>query len=186
MDYAQMIKERVSSRELFERMGVTVDRRGMVCCPFHGEKTPSLKVYRDIRRGWYCFGCHTGGDVIDLAMKFFALPFRAAMERLNEEFSLGLPMRQRLTRDQRMKLSAEIEQKRAERAERKAVLDALEKAYWTAYDEWLKNESIIAEQAPEGPLDEPCEAFVYAVTHRYEILEKLDAAEEEWRNARAG
>lgn len=186
MNYAQMIKERVSSREMFERMGVTVDGRGMACCPFHGEKTPSLKVYSDIRRGWYCFGCHSGGDVIDLAMKFFGLPFRPVMERLNEEFSLGLPMRQRLTANQRKKLSAEIERKRAESAARKAALDALEKAYWAAYDAWLKNESIIAEQAPQGPLDEPGEAFAYAVTHRSEIMEKLDAAEEEWRNARSG
>lgn len=186
MDFAQIIKERVSSREMFERFGVSVDPRGMACCPFHGEKTPSLKVYRENRRGWYCYGCHAGGDVLDLAKRFYGVNFRAAMEKVNEEFGLNLPLRQRLTREERKRIGAQIESERAKRAAKKAALDALEKAYWTAYDEWLNNESIITEQAPEGPLDEPSEAFVYAVTHRSEILEKLDAAEEEWKRARAG
>ena len=186
MDFAQIIKERVTSREMLERFGVGVDSRGMACCPFHGEKTPSLKVYRENRRGWYCYGCHAGGDVIDLAKRFYGVRFKEAMERINEEFGLGLPMRSKLSPDERKRISAEIDQKRAERAARKAALDALEKAYWSAYDAWLKNESIIAEQAPQGPLGEPSDAFIEAITRQAEIRHALDTAEEEWMSARAG
>ena len=35
----------------------------MVCCPFHNDRTPSMKV--DSR--FYCFGCGASGDVIDFA-----------------------------------------------------------------------------------------------------------------------
>ena len=48
--YAEIIKERVTSREMMDRVGVQVDRRGMAVCPFHGDNDASLKVYRDPRR----------------------------------------------------------------------------------------------------------------------------------------
>ncbi len=34
--------------------------------PGHDEKTPSFTVYPG-DRGWYCFGCQRGGDVVELA-----------------------------------------------------------------------------------------------------------------------
>ena len=43
------------------------NRQHFAICPFHKEKTPSLKKYKDNR--WYCFGCGVGGDTIDLVMK---------------------------------------------------------------------------------------------------------------------
>jgi hypothetical protein len=53
----------------FERLtGLRVGRSGKVCCPFHDEdRTPSLHVYDDPGRGWYCFGCGRGGSIYDLA-----------------------------------------------------------------------------------------------------------------------
>lgn len=172
--------------EMLGRMGVTIDRRGMACCPFHGEKTPSLKVYKETGRGWYCFGCHAGGDVIDMAKRFYGLEFKAALARLNEEFSLGLPLDRQLTRQERKAVTEEIERRKAERAAKKAALEAAENVYWRAYDAWLENESVIADQAPRGAWEEPSEAFAYALTHREEIREALEAAEEEWKRARAG
>jgi hypothetical protein len=52
----------------FERLtGLRVERSGKVCCPFHEDRTPSLHVYDDPGRGWYCFGCGRGGSIYDLA-----------------------------------------------------------------------------------------------------------------------
>lgn len=33
------------------------------CCPFHGERTPSLHVH-EAKRIWKCFGCGRGGGVV--------------------------------------------------------------------------------------------------------------------------
>ena len=48
-------------------LGVRVPRHGKVCCPFHEDEDPSLHVYREPGRGWFCFSCRRGGSVYDLA-----------------------------------------------------------------------------------------------------------------------
>jgi CHC2 zinc finger/RepB DNA-primase from phage plasmid len=47
--------------------GERVGRSGKIRCPFHEDRTPSLHVYDDPKRGWYCFGCGRGGSIFDLA-----------------------------------------------------------------------------------------------------------------------
>lgn len=37
----------------------------MVCCPFHGEKTPSLAISVD-KPVWFCHGCHASGHLAQL------------------------------------------------------------------------------------------------------------------------
>jgi hypothetical protein len=52
----------------FERLtGLRVGRSGKLRCLFHDDQHPSLHVYPEAGRGWYCFGCGRGGSVYDLA-----------------------------------------------------------------------------------------------------------------------
>lgn len=77
--------------EVVRRYGFTPKQPGnYICCPFHNEKTPSLKVYSQPGRGWMCFGCGKGGTVIDFVMNLYKIPFSAAVVRLNADFNLGL------------------------------------------------------------------------------------------------
>lgn len=89
IDLADQVKSLVTIREVAEHYGFYPNRAGYICCPFHREKTASLKLYPD-GRGWCCFGCHAGGTVIDFVMKLFDIPFRQAILRINADFSLGL------------------------------------------------------------------------------------------------
>jgi CHC2 zinc finger len=41
--------------------------RASVTTGFHDDHTPSLHVYDEPERGWYCFGCGRGGSIFDLA-----------------------------------------------------------------------------------------------------------------------
>ena len=70
--------------------GFKPNRGGFISCPFHQEKTPSLKIYKQPGRGFHCFGCGAGGSVIDFVMSLFGIPFPAALVRLNADFNLGL------------------------------------------------------------------------------------------------
>ena len=83
------IKAAVSMRQAAEFYGFKPDRSGFICCPFHGEKTPSLKIYPD-GRGWWCYGCNSGGSVIDFVESLFHLNFIDACKRINSDFSLGM------------------------------------------------------------------------------------------------
>jgi len=52
----------------FERLtGLRVGRSGRLRCLFHDDRSPSLHVYQEPARGWYCFGCGRGGSIYDLA-----------------------------------------------------------------------------------------------------------------------
>jgi hypothetical protein len=44
-----------------------------VSCPFHTDATPSLHVYPEPGRGWYCYGCGRGGSVYDLAALLWSI-----------------------------------------------------------------------------------------------------------------
>ncbi len=50
-------------------------------CPFHSEKTPSFSV-NEAKNIFYCFGCHTGGNVVTFVMKKDGLSFPEAIRSL--------------------------------------------------------------------------------------------------------
>ena len=89
-DLAGQIKRMLTMREVVEFYGFHPDRRGFIQCPFHeGDHHASLKIY-DEGRGWHCFGCNTGGTVIDFVMRLFNLGFQQACLRINMDFNLRL------------------------------------------------------------------------------------------------
>jgi len=57
-------------------VGLEVGRDGKLACPFHNDRTPSLAVYDDPARGWYCFGCEQGGDIYTFAGLLWGLERR--------------------------------------------------------------------------------------------------------------
>jgi DNA primase catalytic core len=58
------IKSRLSLDQVLSHYGLKADRNGMLCCPFHDDKTPSLKIYEKSQM-FKCFGCGAKGDVIE-------------------------------------------------------------------------------------------------------------------------
>ena len=57
----------------------------MCRCPFHSDKTPSLKLNETY---YYCFGCHLVGDVIDFTGRLFSLSPLDAAQKLASDFSI--------------------------------------------------------------------------------------------------
>jgi len=62
-------------------------------CPFHSEKTPSFNVNPD-RQMFYCFGCHTGGNVFSFLMKKEGLAFIEALKKVAGKYGMELPERE--------------------------------------------------------------------------------------------
>ena len=84
MNVFEAVKQSVTTRQAASYYGIRVGRNGMACCPFHNDRTPSMKV--DSR--YYCFGCGASGDVIDFAASLHGLGKRDAAVRLAEDFSI--------------------------------------------------------------------------------------------------
>ena len=80
------IKEVVTARDVAEYYGHQVSRRGMMRCPFHNDRNPSMKVDRN----YICFGCQEKGDAIRLTEKLFNLPPYKATSKLIEDFHLNI------------------------------------------------------------------------------------------------
>lgn len=185
MNYAEIIKQRVTCREMLESMGVSVNRSGFAICPFHNEHTASLKVYSEPKRGWYCHACHRGGDVIDMAQLFYSTDFRGALDRLNEQFNLDLPIHQRLTREQRRRMREERKHIEQDRAERERRARAATRAYDAAIDAYRENQRTIEETRPRALYEPWSDAFCEALRQQDSVLDELEYTEERWREARA-
>lgn len=85
------IKSTVTARAAAERYGLSVDRNGMVLCPFHDDHNPSLKI----SRGFHCFGCGAQGDVITFAAMLFGIKPGEAARKLAEDFGITAIMPQK-------------------------------------------------------------------------------------------
>ena len=49
------VKERVTAREVMERAGIVFNRNNMCRCPFHQDKTASMKV-KPTDKKYFCLG----------------------------------------------------------------------------------------------------------------------------------
>lgn len=84
MTLFQAVKHSVTTRQAAEYYQLRVNRAGFVACPFHNDRTPSMKV--DAR--FHCFGCGADGDVIDFAARLHGLEVKSAAEKLAADFHI--------------------------------------------------------------------------------------------------
>ena len=152
------VKSQVTTRQAAERYGVQVNRSGMARCPFHDDRHPSMKI--DER--FYCFGCHTTGDVIDFTARLFSLSLYDAAKKLANDFNIQpLPPGQSAPIP---KLPAAV----IERKEEQHVLTMLIE-YERLLEKWKE------EFAPSDPKDENWDGrFVHAVHHLPPLSDAID------------
>lgn len=174
-DIVQVIKGSVKCRDYMESCGIVFNHRGFACCPFHGEKEPSLKVY-DRTNSWVCFGCHKGGDVINFARLYWDVGFKDACLRVAEYAGIDTgeehPVDEATQYEQRIRAA----KAKAERIAEQERDERLEKEYWDAYDRWLDNERILQDKAPRSPDEDFDPAFVQALIDKQFIEQDLEMA----------
>ena len=85
MNLFESVKAAVTVRQAAEHYGLEVNRGNMICCPFHNDRTPSMKLNEDY---FYCFGCGVTGDVIDFVARLFNLSSYDAAKKLAYDFGI--------------------------------------------------------------------------------------------------
>ena len=156
----EMVKQFVTVREAAERYGIEVKRGGMVCCPFHDDKNPSMKLNEEY---FYCFGCGATGDVIDLTARLYNLSPKEVAEKLVQDFGLiydsQAPPRRNYVRQK-----TEAQKFREDRQRCYRVLSD----YYYLLKKWE------ADRSPKTPEEEPHPRFVEAIQKKPYVEYLLD------------
>ena len=85
MTIFEKVKSSVTPKDVARQYGLQANRSNMICCPFHNDKHPSMKLNDDY---FYCFSCGAHGDVIDFTARLFEISLKDAAEKLISDFGI--------------------------------------------------------------------------------------------------
>lgn len=95
-DYSSIfeeIKSKVPLEDEVEKAGARLIRSGAgrqkCCCPLHQENTPSFMIYKgEDYDTFYCWGCKTGGDVIEFIKALKNCSYEQVIEYFTKNYKL--------------------------------------------------------------------------------------------------
>lgn len=114
------IKDLYSMRDILERYGLPQpNKAGFICCPFHKEKTASMKIYP---KDFNCYGCGANGDIFTFVMMMDSLSFKEAFKVLGGETDNSFSTRKKIYQ---AKKKREMQRKTEEKLKQKRELNYL-------------------------------------------------------------
>ena len=143
MTIFEAVKTTVAPRMAAEHFGLSVSRNGMVCCPFHDDRHPSMKLYED---HYHCFGCQANGDVIAFTSKLFSITPLEAAQKLAADFGI---------REDRPSVLAKLKMYTTQAENEKLCFRVLSEYLHILQDRKKR-------YAPQAPEEEPDDRFVEA------------------------
>lgn len=159
--FVHTIKREVSMEDAARLYGLTFNRAGFSNCPFHAEKTPSFRIHNNKGK---CFGCGWNGDVISFVGDMFGLDFQNTIRKLNDDFSLSLPLDRKQTLKEKLESERRHREIESERKKVEAEKQAYNELYTALWDEYARLDKQRMEQAPQSPEDEINPLYVEAVS----------------------
>lgn len=165
IDATIKIKESISMFDVCDKYGYDFNKKGFMNCPFHSEKTPSMRIYE---KDFHCFGCQEHGDIISFVQKLFNLSFPETLRKIDADFCLNIygdHTFEELRRSHYKQRAIEAERQRKKHQKEKA-----DNEYWAAFDEWKRLEDNRRIYRPKSPDEELHPLFV-------ESLQKLSYQE---------
>ena len=171
IDYAAVIKSKVSVPSVVSRYLPTVKIvHNRIPCPIHNGTDRNLLIHND---HFYCFVCNEGGDVIRLVRHIFGCDFRTALERLNTDFCVSLPLGTKPSDAER----AEMKRSYAERLKREREAAELAERQYQNYLDTLELYRTVCQicenYAPKTPWDDWNEDWCTAMRLRTELREEV-------------
>ncbi len=78
------VREEATAYDIAVNYGLRPNRAKMICCPFHQDKHPSMKV----DKRYYCFGCGAHGDAIDFVANLYGIGMKEAAIKIATDFHI--------------------------------------------------------------------------------------------------
>ena len=178
MNYAEEIKIRVKMPELVRFCGLNPNRQNRVACPFHGGKNPNLGIKEDF---CHCFKCGYKADVIKFVQDYFGLSFQAALVKINDDFSLGIPIGEKVDKRRAIDDAKKRYIERNEINGQRDRLEGLQNNFYNAVGEFARLEKNRLKHAPRvGEEFHPL--FVEALKNTDNARYNIFCAEEDLKN----
>ena len=140
----------------------------MICCPFHNDHHPSMKLNATY---YYCFGCGATGDVIQFVANLFRLSNYEAAKKIAVDFGItpdNLPVIAALKKPEYM----ETKNRQKELCEcQKMVCEYLHRL-----EKW---KALYAPERPDLPMDERFEEAYESLSYIEYLADYLTFADEE-------
>ena len=174
MNEFREIRERVDIKSIAEMYGLEIKHNGMCCCPFHDEKTPSMKLYERDNK-YYCFGCGKSGDGIDLCAGLTGLSPKDAAKEIDKAFGLGLYSEQ----ISKAAFSSEIVTRQNEKAAKAAEEEWLRSAYIVVSEYYKVLNKWESTHRPKTPDEPPDTYFTEALIQKSKTEMILDDLKED-------
>ena len=84
MNVFTVVKDNVTARQVAMQYGIKINRSGLACCPFHKDKTPSMKMDRVLLLWLWRYR-----NAIDFVAKYFGLAPKEAAMKIASDFGLN-------------------------------------------------------------------------------------------------
>ena len=78
------VREEATAYDIAVNYGLRPNRAKMICCPFHQDKHPSMKV----DKRYYCFGCGAHGDAIGFVANLYGIGMKEAAIKIATDFHI--------------------------------------------------------------------------------------------------
>lgn len=166
------VKQRADILDVCERLGLIPNRSSFICCPMHGEKTPSLKIYTNSDT-WHCFGCGANGDVIDLVGGFYQVDNKQALKILADWYGLK---NERMSKIDYRRLKAAEARRKREKEQRERE----QNFYTDAFINRARIEGILI-NSPQGSLE--YQKALAELAHAEYLMEVAQFDKRRWLSA---
>ena len=133
---ADYIKSQITVRDVLNKYGIPI-KNNFSKCPFHFDKSPSFSIYANDTK-YKCFGCGKSGDVISFVKEYFNLDFKQAIERINVDFNLMLPIHGKMDYRAEQRARQLLRERKEKQTEINEQKQALQDEYIQAFNKYHK------------------------------------------------
>lgn len=158
--YVMQIKELVKMGDLLNYYGFEIGKGNRIACPFHNGEDKNLGFKDNF---YNCFVCGSNGDVIKFVQDYFNLTFSEALHKINEDFSLNLPIGEKLDKRKRVDMARKVYESKKKRETAENERTAVYTAFWNALDEFIRLDNQKRLYKPEEGIFELHPLFVEAI-----------------------
>lgn len=162
--------------ELLRHYGFKIERGNRIPCHIHGGKNANIGIKEQY---CHCFKCGYSADVIKFVQDYFGLGFADAVSKINEDFGLGLPIGEQISKRQRTDMARAVFLRKREQRQKEEEREKYLTAWLDAHGELLRLFMQKVEFRPKSESEQLHPKFIEALVKIEGAKYRLGCAEED-------